>query len=318
MKKILMLAAALVLAGCGEKKGDDCRPPIPPRWPRRDGRHRHGRDVARQHVVRLHDGPGHRRRSKRSVALSHRAPGIARGPLSLRHPSTSSAPNGSATTVARRPPAITVSPGLTSRRSTPRPSTRSSSVSVDAHAADVLLARAPTDAAIERLRRRPSAGRAARGWCARGSAAGPPSPARCSSPWCTRRRRSRRTALPAAGSARRSRRRARASRRGSGRRAGRPRRRHGARGRSAGRTSGSTAGARPTGQGDERRRLRRQGHGHRAQLPADRRHPAGRLRHADARLGQHLESVRAEQPGDRSPRPVRSVAAREPGRQLAA
>ena len=49
MKKTLMMAAVLVLVGCGEKKADAGR-----RY-RRDGscrcRHRHGWHVARQHAM---------------------------------------------------------------------------------------------------------------------------------------------------------------------------------------------------------------------------------------------------------------------------
>ncbi len=48
----------------------------------------------------------------------------------------------------------------------------------------------------------------------------------------------------------------------------------------------------------ERRRLRGQRHRHGTQLPADRHHPRRRLRRPDARLGQHLEAVPAQQPGD--------------------
>ena len=133
-------------------------------------------------------------------------------------------------------------------------------------------------ASVERLRLPATAVRGARGWCAPGSAAGRPSPARYSSPSCTKPRRSRRIALPAAASARRSPRRAWASREAAARRAGRSRRRHAPRRRSSRATSGSTAGAMPTSSATNGADLRRERHGYGAQVAADRDHPPGRLR----------------------------------------
>ena len=52
MKKTMMLAAALVLVGCGEKKADMPAADTAAMAPAATCRHRHGhgRDVARQHV----------------------------------------------------------------------------------------------------------------------------------------------------------------------------------------------------------------------------------------------------------------------------
>ena len=146
----------------------------------------------------------------------------------------------------------------TSRRIDPSPIARSSRREGGAHASRP-PAPLPDGPAIERLGLAPGEARAARGWCGPGSAAARRSPARCSSPWCTIRRRSGRSALPAAASSRRSRRRARASRPGSGRRAGRsPRRgarrrlqppgqrRHRRRGPDGSATNGAASGASAT------------------------------------------------------------------------
>ena len=222
MKKILLMTAVLVLAGCGKKKGRRRRP-IPPAWRQPRRRHRHGRHDARQHdVVRLARWLGTRPRSKLAGPTVATGPRASPGPVvvALSHPDPPgrrAAPPpwpAALRPAARRPPPPRGG-------STPGRCARSSSLERSSARCRLPARPCSIDRAVERLAAAPAQARAAPGWCGRGNAAGPPSPARYNSPWCTIRRRSGRSALPAAGCAHRSRRRARASRRGSGRRAGR-------------------------------------------------------------------------------------------------
>ena len=212
-----------------------------------------------------------------AVALSSRAPGAFPGPDRSQRRRAPIRTERQRHHRARRPPATTSSPGATSRRSHGQAERAILQRERRTHAS-----RPPSSGhdgpAVERPGSVPTQSHAAPGWCARGSAAAPPSPARCSSPWCTTRRRSRRSALPAAGSARRSRRRARASPRGCGR--------HADRVSSPDAALPPPRAARPATrrrrssdrQRHERRRLRRQRHATAAALAAHRHHPPGRLR----------------------------------------
>ena len=258
--------------------------------------------------------PGTPPRTKRPRSRRFdRAPGCARGSKCFRHPArllrTAAAPPSPRDRPPRRRcPArspVARSPGLRVRPST---------VKVERTVPTSLLpgqhAPPPVGSALVGYRQET---REARDWCDRESGGGRPSPVRCSSPWCRIPPRSRRSALPGAGSSRRSRRPGWASRPGCGRRGGRPRRRGAPPRVEAG---GPRSRPPPRRASDQWRRTARTSGASATRRGASLHHPPRGIGGADAGLGQRVETVVAQDPDDG--RPIgRIVRQGEPGGETA-
>ena len=296
MKKTLLMAADARAGRLWREEGRRRPPPTPPRWPPPRPRPTPAWACRTTRCRRFHDGPGHHQEVSCRSCRRDRAPGIARGPLSFVTRPPRPPPNGTATTGPAGPPATTRSPGPTSRRNMPSPSMRSSSASVERTLPTSL---SPSATA------RPSSG----------SASDPAQPAELAvgvpaevepghrllarvaalgvgdAPDLVVPHFLRKGPLVDLGAERGP------APRAAARRGGRPPRPATAPAVTSRAIAGSTAGASPTARATNGADLGRQGHRHRAQVAADRGHPARRFRAAYARLGQHLEPVRAEQPG---------------------